>query len=166
MVAIQFLFIFAINIFKWKVVQYIAKDGNYLRYSWWWHEAFWTCPPIPHIWTLKVFTTSNIPYYLGNFNINSIVFKNVEIWIFFPNNKKFWRKLLNCQKKKKSKWVFQNTFIIWQTCVETIQHLVEILSFATPISMQLCVTKCRLQLQMVAYVTTFWIWMDFDLPFN
>ncbi len=31
-----------------------------------------------------------------------------------------------------------------QTNIENIQHLVEILSFATPISMQLCVTKCCL----------------------
>jgi len=53
-----------------------------------------------------------------------------------------------------------------QTNIENIQHIVENLSFATPISMQPCGIKCHLRLQMVAYVTTFQIWMDFDLPFN
>ncbi len=35
-----------------------------------------------------------------------------------------------------------------------------------PFPVQLCATKCRLQLRMVAYVTILKIWMDFDLPFN
>jgi hypothetical protein len=40
--------------------------------------------------------------------------------------------------------------------------LVEIMSFATiP-----CVTKCRLWLEMIAYVTIFQMWIDFGLPFN